>query len=142
MPALIALLALFVLVSPAARADGDPVAAADRAAMVGVISEQLQAFQRDDGDAAFGYAAPEIQLQFGTPENFMTMVRRGYAPVYRPRSVEFQAPERVADRHVVPVIVGAPDGHLVRALYVMRQMGDGSWRIAGCTLERLPDMGV
>ena len=118
------------------------IAAEDRAAMTAVISDQMAAFQRDDGDAAFAFAAPEIQMQFGTPEAFMTMVRRGYAPVYRPQSVEFQAPEHRADRPVVPVIVGAPDGHLVRALYTMRQLDDGSWRIAGCTLERLPDMGV
>lgn len=142
MPALFALLFLFVLPPHAARADGDAIAAADRTAMVAVIAGQLQAFERDDGEAAFGFAAPEIQRQFGTPENFMTMVRRGYAPVYRPRSVAFQPPERIGGRLIVPVIVGAPDGRLVRALYVMRQLDDGSWRIAGCTLEQLSDMGV
>ncbi|WP_206602953.1 DUF4864 domain-containing protein [Leptolyngbya ohadii] len=61
----------------------------DRAAIRAMIERQLQAFQQDDAAGAFAFASPGIQAQCGTPENFMRMVQRGYAPVYRPRSVEF-----------------------------------------------------
>ena len=51
-----------------------------------VIRSQEEAFAQDDAAAAFTFAAPVIQGLFRTPEIFMTMVRNGYAPVYRHRS--------------------------------------------------------
>ena len=62
----------------------------DRAAIRNVIEGQLAAFQNDDGQAAFGFASPSIRAMFGDSETFMTMVRKGYQPVYRPREVEFR----------------------------------------------------
>src|ERR1700740_393431 len=61
----------------------------DRAAIRDVIGKQVEAFRRDDGDAAFGLASPGIQHMFGTSETFMDMVRQGYQPVYRPRAFDF-----------------------------------------------------
>jgi Domain of unknown function (DUF4864) len=55
-----------------------------------IIEQQLQAFQSDNSAAAFALASPDIQAQFQTPENFMKMVKTGYLPVYRPRSVVFE----------------------------------------------------
>jgi len=143
MPVLRILFLLIFLVPLPALAEGEaPVSEADRQAMTAVIADQMAAFRRDDGEAAFAFAAPEIQLQFGTPKAFMTMVRRGYAPVYRPHSVEFKPPRREGGRIVVPVIVGTGEGRLTRALYLMRQLPDGEWRIAGCVLEELPELGA
>ena len=62
---------------------------ADRQAIQDIIQSQVDAFRRDDGDTAFGYATSEIQQMFGTSEIFMDMVRQGYQPVYRPRVFEF-----------------------------------------------------
>jgi hypothetical protein len=62
---------------------------ADRTAIVKIIRDQMAAFRRDDGAAAFSHAAPGIRRQFETAENFMRMVRTGYKAVYRPRRVEF-----------------------------------------------------
>ena len=63
---------------------------ADRAAIRETIQAQLDAFRRDDGETAFGFASPTIQSLFGTPELFMQMVRQGYRPVYRPQVFEFR----------------------------------------------------
>src|SRR5882762_11986779 len=65
--------------------------AADRTAVRAVVEQQLAAFQRDDGRAAFSLASPTIQQQFRSSDNFMRMVRTGYQPVYRPRDVQFGA---------------------------------------------------
>ncbi len=46
-----------------------------------IIKSQMEAFARDDGEAAFAYAAPSIQQQFGTAGAFMAMVRVGFQPV-------------------------------------------------------------
>ncbi len=112
---------------------------ADRRAIRAVIETQIAAFRRDDGEAAFALASPDIQRIFRTPEIFMAMVRRDYQPVYRPRRVEFRD---VVDLEGVPtqeVHVVAPDGQPVIALYPMQRQPDGSWRISGCYLLRSPD---
>ncbi|MEQ9638807.1 MAG: DUF4864 domain-containing protein [Alphaproteobacteria bacterium] len=115
---------------------------ADQAAIRGVIEGQIEAFRRDDGAAAFGYAAPMIQSMFGDPDNFMRMVRTGYPQVYRPRSFEFRDMRMVGDRLIQSVLVIGPKGVPVLALYEMKQQPDGTWRIAGCTLAALSDKAV
>ena len=112
-----------------------------------VISGQMEAFARDDGAAALAFAAPSIQRLFGTPERFMAMVRGGFQPVYRPRTVAFEAPIRVPARggldsggaFAQPVRVTGPDGRPVLAMYHMEQQPDGSWRIAGVVLRALAE---
>jgi uncharacterized protein DUF4864 len=78
-------LLLFVLFTSTASA----FAADDVASAQGVIRAQAQAFSRDDAAAAYSYAAPAIRKLFPSPDLFMTMVQRSYAPVYRHRSFEF-----------------------------------------------------
>jgi len=112
----------------------EDLAAADRGAIRAVVEDQLAAFQRDDGTAAFALASPHIREQFGSVENFMEMVRTGYQPVYRPREVAFGDVTITDGRIVQRVLLVGPDGIPVTALYTMERQPDGSWRIAGCTL--------
>jgi len=130
---LLALLGL--LLSLAGTAEAQSVTDADRAAIRQVIEAQVDAFRRDDGDAAFGLASPTIQGMFGSPDIFMDMVRQGYQPVYRPRAFDFR---EIVDLHGQPaqkVYVIGPDGRPVTAIYPMRQLPDGTWRIDGCFLQ-------
>lgn len=139
---LLALAALLALALPAAAEDGVPLPANEAAAIRAVIENQISAFRRDDGDGAFAYASPMIQGRFQTPENFMAMVRTAYPQVYRPREVEFQTLADSARGPIQEVIVVGPDGVPVMALYVMEKQPDGSWRINGCYLARIPDESV
>jgi hypothetical protein len=109
---------------------------ADRAAIRAVIQDQLAAFQRDDGPAAFAHASPAIRTRFGTPENFMRMVRQGYQPVYRPRRVEFLDLLTVQGDLIQKVRVVGPDGTEAIALYQMQRQPKGGWKINGCALTR------
>ena len=109
--------------------------AADRAAIREVIERQLDAFKRDDAESAFGFASPMIRGMFGTADVFMEMVRQGYQPVYRPRSVEFGDIIDFQGQPAQKVHLIAPDGRPVMALYVMTRLADGSWRIDGCYLQ-------
>src|SRR5215510_12640378 len=93
--------ALLLSASAASRADG--ISRQDSAAIKAVISEQLDAFARDDGPRAFSLATSGIQAQFRTPDIFMDMVRSQYAVVYRPKSVQFESPELVEGEVVQPV---------------------------------------
>ena len=107
----------------------------DRAAIRDVISRQLEAFRRDDGDAAFSFASPDVQRLFGTAQTFMDMVRKGYRPVYRPRVFDFGNIVEMNGQPTQRVHVVGPDGRRVNALYPMTRLPDGSWRIDGCFLQ-------
>jgi hypothetical protein len=122
-----------------ARADDAALTPTDRTAIHTVIADQLAAFQRDDGVAAFAQAAPVIRERFVTPENFLAMVRAGYAPVYRPREVAFGTLETVEGRLVQRVLLVGPDGLPAVALYVMERQPDGTWKIAACILTVADD---
>jgi hypothetical protein len=127
--ALLLLSMLLALAAPLCAQD-----AADKAAIRDVIEKQMEAFRRDDGEAAFGFASPTIRGMFGSADVFMDMVRQGYQPVYRPKSVEFGKLGEVSGQIAQEVHVIGPDGRPVTALYVMTQLPDGSWRIDGCYL--------
>ena len=138
-----AFLALTVLVlAPSAGAAGAAGAqtggtvpgAADQARIEQVIRDQMSAFRRDDGAAAFAHASPTIQRKFGDPAAFMAMVRTGYAPVYRPRHVEFRDLVELRGAPAQQVLVIGPDGNPVMAVYSMERQPDGTWRISGCVL--------
>lgn len=120
----------------------DP-SAADREAIRQVIGDQMAAFRRDDGAAAFSFASPMIQAMFGTPERFIEMVRGGYPAVYRPREVAFQTLRVVEGEIIQPVTLVGPDGVPVVAIYKMEwQDGEKVWRINGCFLAQSGDKGA
>src|SRR5215813_1666291 len=83
-------IALLAFASPAVAAD-------DVAAAQDVIRSQEQAFGRDDAAAAYSYAAPEIKQIFPNAAVFMSMVQKGYAPVYRHKTFEFGAAKTDGD---------------------------------------------
>ncbi len=125
-----------------AFAQGADLSAADRGAIRTVIEDQLAAFGRDDAVAAFDLASPGIQRTFGTPEQFMRMVKTSYQPVYRPRKVEFRDIVMVDEVPVQQVYVIGPAGESVIALYPMERQADGGWKTAGCYLVRAPEENV
>jgi len=124
---------------PALAEEGAALPPADAAAIRKVIEDQIAAFRSDDGTRAFSYASPVIQDRFRTPENFMEMVRTAYPQVYRPRGLEFHGLADSQQGPIQEVIVTGPDGVPVMALYVMERQPDGSWKINGCYLARIPD---
>lgn len=132
-----AAIALCLFLTPFA-AGAQAVSPADAAAVRKVIEAQIDAFRKDDGARAFSYATDGIRLTFLTAENFMEMVRSQYAVVYRPRSVEFDAPVPLgADELVQPVRLTDAQGRAWLALYPMERGADGVWRTNGCQLRRI-----
>jgi hypothetical protein len=128
------LLAMVALTGPAAAQDSG-LSDADRLAIRDVIGRQVEAFRRDDGEAAFGFASPTIRGMFGSAEVFMDMVRQGYQPVYRPRVFDFREIVELHGQPAQKVHVVGPDGRPVTAFYPMTRLPDGSWRIDGCFLQ-------
>ncbi len=128
-------LAMLWIAAPASAQD-TTIGEADRGSIRAVIEAQLAAFQRDDGDRAFAYAAPNIRRTFGTAENFMAMVRTGYPPVYRPGKVDFRDLVVVEGVPAQKVLIFGLDGVPVMAVYAMEKQPEGDWKIAGCVLVR------
>lgn len=107
---------------------------ADRTAVQGVITSQIEAFRADNAASAYSHAAPNVKAMFPSPDVFMEMVRIGYSAVYRPQSFEFGPLDQADGKWVQPVRLIGPDGQPKVALYVMEQQADGSWKIAGVHL--------
>jgi len=128
-------MAFLLALSLAWPAAAQELSGSDRAAIRDVISQQLEAFRRDDGNAAFSFASPDVQRLFGTAQTFMDMVRKGYRPVYRPRVFDFGNIVEMNGQPTQRVHVVGPDGRRVNALYPMTRLPDGSWRIDGCFLQ-------
>ncbi len=106
-----------------------------------IITAQISAFRADDGQTAYGYAAPVVRNIFPTPEIFMSMVKRGYGPVYRSQSFSFtEALIDAMGRPSQKMLVVGPDGKTYEALYSMEKQPDGTWRISGCTLLEVPGL--
>ena len=101
-----------------------------------IIRSQEQAFARDDGAAAYGFAAPGLQHYFQNPDGFMAMVRNGYAPVYRHRSFDFGESKIVDGKIVQDVQIIDADGVAWDALYTLETQPDGSLKISACILKK------
>ena len=83
-------------------------------------------------------AAPNIKERFGTQERFLSMVREGYKPVYRPQSY---AMGDIEESHVgltQHVQIQDAEGVDWTAVYTVERQPDGSWKITGCYLIKAP----
>ena len=115
--------------APAALADEVP--AADQSAMQAIIAGQIAAFGHDDAATAYSFASPAIKGVFTTPDAFLAMVKNGYGPIYRPRSVAMGALADSAEGPVQTVYVTGADGQSWVALYTFQKQPDGTWKING-----------
>lgn len=113
-----------------ARADDQP-SAADETAIHGVIEQQLEALNKEDGAAAEAFAAPVIKERFPTPESFMGMVKGSYSALIRPRSTHFESLSQTGLGPVQKMTLVDANGQVWTVGYTM-MMVDGQWLISGC----------
>ncbi len=130
MRALALLIALFIgFVSPA-RAD-------DAADAQTIIRSQVEAFIRGDAAAAYSHAAPGIRGVFTEADVFMAMVTQNYPPIVRHKSFEFGKAEASSGIVAQSVRIVDDEGVPWQALYTLEKQPDGSWKITGCTLQKV-----
>ncbi|CAD7029287.1 hypothetical protein REJC140_02696 [Pseudorhizobium endolithicum] len=112
---------------------GDPVADARK-----VISEQISAFLADDSEAAYALASPGMRGGVPDEKEFLDMVRERYAPVYRATKYAFGRSKLVGGGELVlqEVMIGAREGADWLAIYEMRLMDDGSYKVNGVRILR------
>lgn len=100
----------------------------------GTISSQMNAFQSQEHERAFGYASPDLQKLFGSTDRFIGMVKNGYGAIYGARGFSFGRSRLKDGLLYQELLVTGPDGREWLALYTMTQLADGTWRIAGVQL--------
>lgn len=101
-----------------------------------VIERQIRAFLEDDAETAYSFAAPGIRRMYPDTESFFAMVRRGYAPVYRPDNFAFGRSRVLPDGFVVQeVLIAGPDGKDWTAIYVLESV-EGELKIRGVRMRK------
>ena len=109
----------------------------DAAVIQSSIEGQLEAFRSGDAQRAFSFASDQIGDIFGTPENFIAMVRSQYAVMIAPASIVFLKLEHENGATLQPVQLSDDRGQWWLAVYSMQLDAHGLWRINGCVLRRL-----
>ncbi len=120
------------LVGAAAFAADVPTALAVKARAV--VQAQLDAFAADDARRAFLLASPGARKNLGSPDNFINLVRKRYAVVYRPASVAFLKPQWIDGAVVLGVQMTDTQGAAWLATYTLERQPDGLFLIEGCEL--------
>ena len=110
------------------------ISTSDREKIQRIINLQLRAFERNDEAIAFSYATADTRKYFGSPRQFMEMVRSGYGPLLKHSSREFLEAANVGGLIIQPVKFLTTDGDIVVARYTMERQADNEWRIGGCEL--------
>lgn len=127
---LIVALSLVFSLSFAGLAQADETA---KPAITGTIQSQMDALLKDDFEQAFSYASPMIKQMFGSPQNFASMVARGYPMVYRPADIRFLELREIAGALYQKVQVRDAEGRFHILDYQMIQ-GENGWKINGVQL--------
>ena len=107
-----------------------------------MIRAQAEALGRDDAETAYDFAAPAIKGMFPDASGFLAMVKRGYAPVYRHKSFDFDATREAEGTIAQKVHIIDADGVPWDALYTLEQQPDGTWKISGCVLLKAVDQAA
>lgn len=129
--------ALLLLALAPLPAASQAISPEDARAVREVIEAQLDAFQKDDAERAFALATPGIRETFGSADSFLAMVKRAYAVVYRPKSVQFAEPLLIEGQLIQRVMMTDAEGRLWMAMYPMQKQPDGTWRTNGCQIGRV-----
>lgn len=122
----------FTLLSTGVRAE-DPVVAAQA-----VISGQLAALATDDAEKAYSFASPGIRSLYPNKDQFLAMVRKTYEPVYHAGNYAFGRSKLIGGGEVVlqEVMISARQGKDWTAIYEVRLMDDGTYKVNGVRMMR------
>ena len=103
------------------------------AAITAVVSDQIDAFSKDDSERAFSHASPMIKAGIRNHERFIMMVKRSYGMIYRPSSHEMQEVKEMHGKVYQVVLFVDQDKQRFKIFYEMQKQDDGSWKINGVT---------
>lgn len=106
----------------------DPVADAQA-----IISEQIAAMKAQDATKAYSFASPGIRGLFPDENRFFAMVQKNYDAIFHAGNYAFGRSKLVGAGELVlqEVMITGPGGRDWTAIYEMRLMDDGSYKVNG-----------
>ena len=98
-----------------------------------IIESQIQAFQNKNAELAYSFASPMIKLKFNNPQEFMSMVKSYYEPVYNPKQYYFIDSKYFEGSiyHQLQIISQSNTSYL--ATYSLIK-DENEWKISGCSV--------
>ena len=98
-----------------------------------IIESQIQAFQNKNAELAYSFASPTIKLRFNNPQEFMSMVKSYYEPVYNPKQYYFIDSKYFEGSiyHQLQIISQSNMSYL--ATYSLIK-NENEWKISGCSV--------
>ena len=109
-----------------------PVSAVDARSIQAVVKSHIAALSQDDADQVFESATSATQIEFGSPEDFLQLIKQEYRPIYQSRHAIFASPEVIDGDTIQVVNVTDDSDHVWVALFRMERDTDGRWKIDGC----------
>ena len=99
-----------------------------------IIESQIQAFQNKNAELAYSFASPMIKLRFNNPQEFMSMVKSYYEPVYNPKQYYFIDSKYFEGSiyHQLQIISQSNMSYL--ATYSLIK-DENEWKISGCSVK-------
>ena len=99
-----------------------------------IIESQIQAFQNKNAELAYSFASPMIKLRFNNPQEFMSMVKSFYEPVYNPKQYYFINSKYFEGSiyHQLQIISQTNMSYL--ATYSLIK-DENEWKISGCSVK-------
>jgi hypothetical protein len=126
----------------AASVAAAPLQSSDIKAIQVAVQAQLDAFAQDDGDAAFGLSSTDTRSRFGSPDNFLRVVKKHYTPIYRHSRANFSAPEIIEGEVYQMVDLIDENSRVWIAVYRMERDDAGLWKIDGCQLHETGGISI
>ena len=98
-----------------------------------IIESQIQAFQNKNAELAYSFASPIIKLRFNNPQEFMSMVKSFYEPVYNPKQYYFIESKYFEGSiyHQLQIISQSNMSYL--STYSLIK-DENEWKISGCSV--------
>ena len=98
-----------------------------------IIENQIQAFKNKNAELAYSFASPMIKLKFNNPQEFMSMVKSFYEPVYNPKQYYFIDSKYFEGSiyHQLQIISQSNMSYL--ATYSLIK-DENEWKISGCSV--------
>jgi len=98
-----------------------------------IIESQIQAFKNKNAELAYSFASPMIKIKFNNPQEFMSMVKSFYEPVYNPKQYYFIDSKYFEGSiyHQLQIISQSNMSYL--ATYSLIK-DENEWKISGCSV--------
>ena len=106
-----------------------------------IISMQIQAFRKNEPEAAYAFASDFIKSKFPTPAIFMAMVKGSYPMIWSPEKYKFLEQRNHASNVIQRVVFTDVDDNLYFFDYLMLK-SDDVWRIHGVYLIQSGGIGT